>query len=312
MADQAVAVPLEIDDKALFSGAMDNEPAQEAAPERETEQPERPRDEHGRFAPKTEQEQPEAPVTAQQETPAQQPQQPADDDKSGNVPSWRLREVREAREAAERRAEQAERERAVERQQLAALQREIAELRKPKQDPVDFYADPDAAFKQRLTPLEERQANFESAMQFRLSRTMAIAEHGAAAVKEMEEAVRKANREGHPEIRQLSAQMDASDDPVSVAMNWHKRTKLMDSTGGDLDAYRQRILDEAAKDPAFQAKVLEAARAQAGQQQPGSRPAINLPPSLNRAPGSGVTNAELDDADMSDRALFKHAAPARR
>jgi hypothetical protein len=99
--------------------------------------------------------------------------------------------------------------------------------------------------------------------------------------------------------------MLASDHPVDVAVNWHKRAKLVETTGGDLDAYRQRILDEATKDPAFQAKVLEAARATAGR--PGSRPQVQIPPSLNKAAGSGVSNADLDEADMSDRSLFKHA-----
>jgi hypothetical protein len=303
MADQTTTVPLEIDDKELFSGAMADEPRQQA-PEPQPE-PEGPlRDENGRFAAKTE---PEPEAVTQQEV--QQP--PTDDDKSGQVPSWRLREVREAREAAERRADQAERERAVERQQFMALQREIEQLRRPKAEPVDFFQNPDEAFQQRVTPLQERQAAFESQLQFRMSRTMAIAEHGIAAVKEMEEAVKKANREGHPELPSLSAQMNASDDPVSVAMNWHKRSKLLDETGGDLAGYRQKTIEEALNDPAFLAKAVERARAQA-QGQP-SRPSVQLPPSLNKATGSAATtNGQQDAADMSDAGLFRHAMGNRR
>jgi hypothetical protein len=55
MADQTTTVPLEIDDKELFSGAMADEPRQQA-PEPQPE-PDGPlRDENGRFAAKTEQE----------------------------------------------------------------------------------------------------------------------------------------------------------------------------------------------------------------------------------------------------------------
>jgi hypothetical protein len=310
MADQTVPM----DDKDLMNAAFAAEPVREEPVAEAPQEPTQPRDDHGRFAPKTEQNEPEEPVAAQQEAPAQQPQQPNDDDKSGNVPSWRLREVREAREAAERRADQAERERAVERQQFLALQREIAELRKPKQDPVDFYTDPDGALNQRIAPVQEQFQQFASNMQFRMSRATAIAEHGAAAVKEMEDAVRKAHREGHPEIQMLSAQMDASDHPVDVAMNWHKHHRILTETGGDLTSYRQKAIDDALNDPAFLAKAMERARAQAsGQQQPGSRPAINLPPSLNKAAGSGVSAADLDTADMSDAGLMRHAmAPGRR
>src|SRR3990167_4768187 len=98
-----VTVPM--DDKEMFSSAMSDEPKQEtllepiveAAPE-ET-QAERDRDEKGRFLPKTEVEQP-----VKVEQPIVEAKPETQDDQAGQVPSWRLREVREAREAAERRA----------------------------------------------------------------------------------------------------------------------------------------------------------------------------------------------------------------
>jgi hypothetical protein len=135
---------------------------------------------------------------------------------------------------------------------------------------------------------------------------MAISLHGAKAVSEMEQAVEKAMSEGHPEMSSLAAQMRASSDPVSVAMKWHQGRRLWETTGGDPDAYKQRILDEAMKNPEFQAKVIEAARGQAPAQT-GSRPNIQLPPSLNKAAGSGTSTAAADDNDTSDRALFAHA-----
>ena len=95
-------------------------------------------------------------------------------------------------------------------------------------------------------------------------------------------------------------------------MQWYQDQKIRQETGGDLSAYRQKILDEAMKDPAFQAKVLESTRTQA-QAAPSGNPNIKLPPSISRLPGSGVSAAELDGGDMTDASLFKYAtAPGRR
>jgi hypothetical protein len=82
----------------------------------------------------------------------------------------------------------------------------------------------------------------------------------------------------------------------------------MKETGGDIAKFKDKILADAMKDPTFQAKVIEAARGQP----PGTRPNIQLPPSLNKTSGSSGSGADVTDADMSDRALFQHAAGGRR
>ena len=289
-----------IDDTGMLADIMSDKPEITAEPEKvepERAEPEgQPRDEHGRFAPKAE-------VAAEEPAPQVEVKEPEPKDDEGRVPSWRLRELRESREAAERKAEEYSRQSYAQQQQLAALQRQLADLQRPKQEPVDFFQNPDGALDQRLTPLEEKFTAFESKLVLRASRAEAMAEHGVKSVREMEAAVEKASREGHPEINLLVAQMRASDDPVGVAMQWHKRNKMMDVTGGDPDAYRQRVADELLKDPAFQAKVIEAARGQAPQ---GSRPNIQLPPSLSRIPGSAPDHSS-DDSDMSDAGLFRQA-----
>ena len=287
-----------IDDTGMLADIMSDKPEIAAEPERvepERAEPEgQPRDEHGRFAPKAE-------VAAEEPAPQVGVKEPEPKDDEGRVPSWRLRELRESREAAERKAEEYSRQSYAQQQQLVALQRQLADLQKPKAEPVDFFQNPDGAIDQRLSPLEERYARLESQMRLNTSRAVAIATHGVKAVSEMEEAVEQASRQHHPELSSLAAQMRASDDPVNVAMQWHKRNKMMDVTGGDPDAYRQRVADELLKDPAFQAKVIEAAR---GPQ--GSRPNIQLPPSLSRIPGSAPDHSS-DDSDMSDAGLFRQA-----
>lgn len=297
-----------MDDKELFSAATaDEAPAAVETPEPAAEAEvttEQPRDEQGRFAPKTEQAQADAAPTQQQPETVTTEQK----DEGGQVPSWRLREVREAREAAERRAEEAGRQAYATQQQMAAMQRELAALKQPKQEPVDFFADPDAAFKQRTAPIEEQFAQLQAEIRMNSSKAMAIARHGAEAVDEMEKAVAEAMRNNSPDINTLRSQLATSSDPVGTAMQWHSSTKVIRETGGNIAAYKEKLLAEAMKDPAFQAKVIEAAR---GQANPGSRPNIQLPPSLNKTAGSGVTASELESEDMSDRALFRQAVNSR-
>jgi hypothetical protein len=308
MAEQTIAPPLEVSDSELFQGALADEPVTEqSAPEPQAE-PEQPRDEHGRFAPKPKVEEAQAPPAEVAQQAPTEPPQPDD----AQVPSWRLREIREARDAAVQKAEEAARERYALQQQLQQMQNELAAVRKPKPEPVDFFQNPDEAIAQRLSPLDERFQQLEQSLKLRTSRVQAIAVHGAKQVQEMEAAVAKAMQSNHPEMPLLAAQMRASDDPAEVGMQWHTRNKLLQETGGDLTAYRQKILDEAMKSPEFQAKVIEAARGQAAQPN-GRPPPISLPPSLNKTPGSGASQPPDADNDMSDAALFKYAAaPARK
>lgn len=302
----ATETTVPMDDTGMLSSIMseEREPAAPAVepdpkpePEAEPAPQERPRDEHGRFVAK----QPETPVAEAPQAPEQTPE-PKDD---AHVPSWRLREVREAREAAERRAEEASRNAYALQQQMADMRRQLEALQKPKAEPVDFFQNPDQAFEQRVTPIQNEIQQFKRDMVLDFSRELAVVKYGEPAVTEMEQAVAKAMQSNHPDMQFLAMRMNSSRNPVSVAMDWYKNQKLVEATGGDPEKYKQRITDDLLKDPAFLAKAVDAARAQAGQK---STPSVQLPPSLNRAPGSGVSASELDDGDMSDAALFKHAA----
>lgn len=300
MAEQETTVPM--DDKELFNSAMAPEVKEETPAPETPVADEQPRDEQGRFA---KQDTPDAAPTQQ---PAEQKPTEPTDDQGGQVPSWRLREVREAREAAERRALEASNEAHAMRQQFNALQRQLTELQKPKAEPVDFFQEPVAAVQQQLAPLQQQFAQLESKLLLNSSRALAVATHGAKAITEMEGALDKALQENHPDMSQLSAQMRASDDPVGIAMRWHKLNSVMERTGGNLDAYIEKQFEERMKDPAFQAKVLEATRNQATNGQ--TRPNIQIPPSLSRATsgvGSNEGSTAQDAADLSDSSLFRHA-----
>ncbi len=315
MADQQdIDIPLEIDSREMFEAAMAPEPKAEPVKAEPAEAPkpepegDRPRDEHGRFVATKDEAKPDDVAPAAQQAVAGIQPITEQTDAAANVPSWRLREVNEGRAAAERRAEEAARDRATLQAQMQAMAAELQALRTPKAEPVDFFANPDEALQQRLTPIEARFAKLEQDLRLSSSRTAAIAVHGAPAVMEMEKAVAKAMSESHPDIPGLAMRMRSSDDPAGIAMHWYKQTRLWEATGGDPDAYKTKVLEEALKNPEHLAKAMEAARTQAGGgTASGTRPAINLPPSLSKAPGAGMNNAAADDGDMSDRALFRHA-----
>lgn len=290
----------QIDSSELFNSAIADEPEAQITEQPEAAEPEatseQPRDENGRFAAKA----PEA-ESKEAEQVRPQAEQPAKDDAP---PSWRLREMREERDAERARAENAAREAAQIRAEMAEMRRQFAE-RQPKPEPVDIFADPNAWAQQQLSPLEQRMQSLTQTLTLRASRAENVAIHGRDAVNAAEKSVEEAMRSGDPEIAGLRAKMLASDDPVGVAVDWHKSRSLLKETGGDLSAYRAKALEEALNDPAFLQKALDRARDQASGGQTKPRTEINLPPRLSRIP-SAQTAGE-DTGDGSDAALFAFA-----
>lgn len=266
----------QIDDSELFDAALADTP--------ETPVVEEPaRDAQGRFAPKAEEAEP---------APEPQPQAAPVREEGGEIPSWRLREMREERDSART-------ELAGIRARFEAMERQMQQASQPKPEPVDIFADPNKWAEQQLSPLEQRMQSLTTNLTLRASRAENIAEHGREKVNAAEKAIGEAMQSGDPELSGLRAKMLASDNPVGVAVEWHQSRSLLKETGGNLESYRQKILDEAMKDPAFQAKVIEAR----GAAQP--KNITRLPPSLNKIAGSAGNDA--GGHDMSDAGLFAHA-----
>lgn len=111
-------VDLGISDADMFRSAMADEPPAEPQAEPKVDANGRAHDERGRFAPK---EADAAPIQQQEQKP--EPQQAPDKDEA-QVPSWRLRELREQREAAETRARESELRSRQTEERLAQLQRQ--------------------------------------------------------------------------------------------------------------------------------------------------------------------------------------------
>lgn len=281
----------QLNDKELFESAINDAPIAEAEPEGQ------PRDENGRFASKAE---PEAEQPAVEQPVVEQQTKPEE----AHVPSWRLREVNEAREAAERRAQEAY-DRAVQfERQLFELQKRLQDQQQKPQEQANWFENPDAAIAQHLSPVEQRIAAAEQRAVLRASRAEQIAIHGRQAVDEMEKAIGDAMRSGHPDIPMLRLQMQNSDDPVGVGMQWFQREKLTRETGGNIEAYREKLAADLLKDPTFLAKAVEAVKAQAGQP---TRPntVVQLPPSINRA--TSAASPHDDVGDLSSESLYAFA-----
>jgi len=308
--------PLEgIDDASLFQSAMaDPEPAAAETPTPEPATPEpapqpegQPRDEHGRFAPKAaEQEQaPQPPTQAAQGAPTEA--LPPEDQQAA-IPSWRLREVAEERNAARQRAEQAEMQA---RQYAAQLQQYHAELqryRQPQAPPPDFFENPEQAtqahIQRALEQMVAPQLQQLQQRQLRLDQSLARTEFGAdqvtAADKAFSEAVGRGTIDPGDYHRVLN-----SPNVFAAAVEWHQRQRTWQETGGNLEAYRQKVIEEYISDPKNQAAVIERARNGAVQNGGSRQPVVNLPPSLSRA--SGTSANVPDDGDMSDASLFRYA-----
>lgn len=280
-----------MDDKELLSAAISDEPVaetpQETPVEIAPETTEQLRDASGRFAKADE---PQAVV----ETPS------APQSIEAQVPSWRLREERERAEAAENRSRDFE-------SRYSNLERQLAELQRqnqPKPEPVDFYQNPDGAMDQRFAPFENRLQEISQSQTLESSELRALIYHGKDAVEEARKAVQEGLRSRDPDVLALDTLASRSRDPWSVVIKWHQQSKLQKEIGGDLNGYNERYREQLLNDPKFLATAMEKARAHATGN-PGTKPLVQLPPSINRTPAAASSHGER--GDMSDQSLYANS-----
>jgi hypothetical protein len=300
-------------DEELFEQAFSEaEPKPEGTSEAPAEEPtepepegEQPRDEHGRFAPKAKEpeepaeEQPSEPEPEAKAEPAKEPPP----QQEHRVPLAEHLSEREKRQAAERERDEERRQRESDRRELQALQRQIEELKKPKTEPPDFYADPQAFVRSQLDPVQQTVQQQQEAMIDRFSRMMAVQQHGKdtvdAAYKALEDQV-----QANPAARFEAQRIWQSEHPYGELISWHKRQTALSEIGEDPAAYRQRLREELLKDPSFQAEVIAATKAAAQSPaagQPRPQTTTRLPPSLNRATGQGgpaVTTEPQSESEL--------------
>jgi hypothetical protein len=290
-------------DEDIFASAMNDTPVEtgeqiENTPESPAEapteaKPERARDDQGRFAPKA----PEASEPVVQET-APQPtvEAPSPEAKpDAHVPSWRLaEEATRRREAEQQLAEMRAEMRQIQQMQLA--QQQQRQVPQQQQEPVDPFADPQG-FAQSI------QSGFEGKLrELQLQHSLQFARfaHKEVFDKAYEEFVDYAHKTRDQAT--YHRVMNASD-PGEALVTWYKDQQLHKELGGsDLNSFLEKQREEWLKDPAVQAKVIEAFKA-TQQAQPSN--ITSLPPSLSRATSAAPSHNE--SGEWSQESIFKHA-----
>jgi hypothetical protein len=215
------------------------------------------------------------------------------------IPPSRLREEADARR-------QAERERDELRGRLAAF-----EQSRPQPTPApkpDVFEDPSAFVRGELQPVLDPLEQRISQITETYSRRDAVREHGQEKVNAAFMALDQAAKAGDPDAIQAVSKVKKSMDPYGDIVSWHTQKEILSEVGKDPKAYRQRIIDEALKDPEVQKRFLETTRT-AAQANPIARPAVSSTPSLSRVGAAALPDAQ-DNA--SDAELFASATRAKR
>src|SRR6185295_16033482 len=225
---------MDIEDKELFDSALNDEPIEVAADEPVTEQPVvdgQPRDDQGRFATKAEPE----PVAAEPQG-----------KEEGYVPSWRLREMREEREAVERRFTETQ----------AQWQRQIAELqsRLPKDEPKsapDVFEDPNKfleyGVRQHVDPIRSEITQLRE----EYSKKWAEKEHGPEKVKAAYDWVAQGMQSRDPEVAAVYQRAMQSMDPYGEILKAHQQKAVYSEIGNNPKAWFEKELERRMADPQF-------------------------------------------------------------
>lgn len=226
------------------------------------------------------------------------------------VPPGRLREEAEARRRAER-------ERDELRAQLAAVS--VARQQQPQvqqQQPQrpDIFENPQGfvrgEIREEMVPiLEQLRADFQSQREA-TSLNWALDKHGDETVSAARQSLEQGMSRGDPNAWGTYNRAMQSPDPYGVIVRWHREGETLRTIGGDLDAYRKKILDEALNDPDYRRRAIEAAKGQATHvQRAAVVPPVTSSPSLGNI---GAAGGDQQIIEPSDAELFRAATTAKR
>jgi hypothetical protein len=263
-------------------------------PETPTEAPEeakaeRARDERGRFASlATEQTEEAVPEQVAPEQP--QVEKPNEETR---VPSWRLKEESDRRREAETQL-------ASIRDEWRQMQMQMMHQRQPQQpqeqqEAPDIFADPQG-FVQNL------QENFNQQLRsLRLEQSLKDA-HRSYGDKFNEAYSAFTDYISKTRDQATYQRVMASSDQGESLVQWHKDQTLQKELGGsDLQTFLEKQREEWLKDPAVQAKVIEAFKAT---QQAGAPSNIISTPSLSRVPSAASAH---DGTGSSPQDIYNYA-----
>jgi hypothetical protein len=246
----------------------------------------------------------EAPIVAEAPTAPAATEPPATTEQQRTepaIPPARLREEADARRAAER-----------DRDELRArLDRLESQQRQPVQQeqrkPAEFWDNPDEWGRSLVTPIQEQLFQQRQGV----SRLLAEDKHGSDTVKAAYEALGQA-MQSDPATQADYLRIMRSNHPYGELVAWHKNRQVLNEIGSDPAAYRNRVLEEAMKDPEVQQRFLAQIRgaAQPTVEAPGRRSEVPQIPSL-RSIGTAAGPASAA-GEPSDAELFSATTSRRR
>ncbi|WFR98711.1 hypothetical protein [Rhizobium tumorigenes] len=213
------------------------------------------RDDKGRFAPK-----------APGQPGAEPSAAPAGQQSNGQVPIQALDAERNRRKETEERHERELRELRAQLTRMQPAQEAAPQPKKP-----EIWEDPNGFIQSELTPVQQQIAE----MREELWENKAVSRHTPEVVSAAKEAAEKLF--GTPQGAELHRRITASGNPFDNLVAWHKEQTISSETGGDLEAYKKRVIEE-----------YLAAGNQPQQLQPSPTPApAALPTSFAGAPSAG-------------------------
>lgn len=234
----------------------------------------------------------ESPPVAEQ-PPVAQPQTQED---AHRVPLRELLDERDRRQQAAREAEAL-------RRQLQEYQRAQQQQHQPR---PEFWEQPenniDYRVRQAIEPLAQQLVVQRETFARALAETQYGSEKVNAAFKDISDRINS----GDPSARFDYQRVMNEPNPYSALVQLHQQRQTISEIGTDPAAYRERVLAEALKDPAFIAKAFEAAKGQAS-----SSPSVvtyaapkkGLPSISNVGAAGSVGGAtpDLSDQDLYDK-----------
>jgi hypothetical protein len=223
------------------------------------------------------------------------------------VPAGRLREESEARRRAER-----ERDELMRR--IDAMSRPAPQTpQQAQQKEIDLFENPKGFVQQELKPyLDHIEAKHRKTVED-ISENFAMRQHGAETVNAAKQALEQGMAHRDPDAWSTYNRAMASNDPYGVIVSAHRNSEAMRTIGGDLEAYKKRIIDEAMADPEYQKRVMETVRGSASAA--GNNVARPVRPQVSSSLSLGNIGAAGGDAQVqeaSDIDLFRAATTAKR
>lgn len=219
---------------------------------------------------------------------------PPEEDKGGQIPPWRLREIREERDRVTARAEELERRALESERRLAEMERQQQEAKRSQEPPPNLYDDPqgyqsyfDRQVQERVQSIEQKiNARFVDASFVRQRET------NPEAFGKAWESLQQADRQGDPAVTRIIN----APDPGFALMAWHRERDALSQINGDLEGFLAKQREAWMADPETRKQVFAAAREEAAKSGRSSIEPASIP-SLNNAPGGGRSTTPDQSGD---------------